>query len=127
MNQEFVKINLERAAEYISKHGWHQGDYYSYRATDAEKLGLPADQSHPPACALGAILATGPATADAVIAAAAIGRLATYLDLPDGVGISVWNDAVDRTAEDVILALKTAAETSTPEEVVAEALEASTR
>lgn len=113
ITEDFAQINLERAAEYISRHGWHQGDYYSYRATDAERLGLPPEESHPPACAIGAILATGPAEASMAggVPQLAINTLAAHLGLTPGgaAHIGHWNDDEHRTAEDVILALKQAA------------------
>ncbi|MFD8117052.1 DUF6197 family protein [Streptomyces microflavus] len=109
--EEFARKNLELAAEYISKHGWHQGDYYSYRATDAERLGIPAE-SHPPACALGAIFATAPDRNRAgmrTVPLVAMNALAKSLGLGVPGLIGVWNDDLNTTAEDVILALKKAA------------------
>jgi hypothetical protein len=116
---------LRKAAEAISEKGWHQG-------TLVNKKGQ--------LCAMGGILtAVGYEKVRSVaqgwntfvtlrdlsdddpdvlfqketLIQAATGRLIEYLaDQGENTEIAVWNDATERTAEDVILALKQAAELS---------------
>ncbi|PRH79368.1 hypothetical protein C6N75_09800 [Streptomyces solincola] len=99
--------NLTGAIEYISRYGWHQGDYYTYRATEAERKGLGPDD-HPPACVLGALSATNggdfTATWEAVHA---LNKVIFGSPVENGM-LAGWNDNPARTAEDVILALKRA-------------------
>lgn len=88
---------LREAAEYISEHGWTQGDL---------------SNSEGGVCALGALnCVAGIGNIRAHDAATA---LWDYLDLRDSLTalhpVAVWNDAPERTAEDVILAMKRAAE-----------------
>jgi hypothetical protein len=92
-----VAHTLREAAEYICEHGWVQNILSS---TDGR------------VCAIGAIRRIGGTgderTYDAVDA------LCEYLDLPMATGIlhpvAIWNDAPERSAEDVILAMKRCAE-----------------
>lgn len=102
---------LEQAAEAIAEHGWHQGYLTSGDPTAPDhKDGNPERM-----CAVGAInyAATGSAFLwstedDPMLAPRARQLLRKRLG---GACISIpsWNDAPERTAEDVILALKKAA------------------
>lgn len=100
---------LRKAADYLAEHGWHQGSLYSHEAA----LG-----PFPPACAIGAIRKAcggyGARRNDSLFDAAAR-QFNGYLT-GQGVGLdgtdppaAGWNDDPNRTAEDVILALKKAA------------------
>jgi hypothetical protein len=85
-----VQETLKAAAEYISEHGWTQG---MMREKDGS------------VCAAGALLA--------VSGYESAGREAFtgYLYHTGGwVNVADWNDQPDRTAEEVILTLKRAAE-----------------
>jgi hypothetical protein len=92
-----VAHTLREAAEYIGEHGWLQGTLSS------------ADGR---VCAIGAIQRIG-GTGNAR-SYDAVDALYEYLDLPMTTGIlhpvAIWNDEPERTAEDVILAMKCAAE-----------------
>jgi hypothetical protein len=85
-----VQATLKAAAEYISEHGWTQG---MMREKDGS------------VCAAGALLV--------VSGSESAGREAFtgYLYHTGGwVNVADWNDQPDRTAEEVILTLKRAAE-----------------
>jgi hypothetical protein len=114
---------LRAAALYIERHGWTRWLYFDHAATDSP---------FPPACMLGGIHAavlgaTGGHTTDSVsyhhpdaaLIRATQRHLAAYLD-PEFVFnieracratdvIGDWNDAAERTATDVITALRDAA------------------
>lgn len=96
---------LRAAAEYISEHGWCQG------ATFEGDLGQwMALRTTPPACALGALsIGTGQGFRYEMFFSARK-LLAKAAGLPNGSAIPSWNDHPSQTAEDVILALKQAAE-----------------
>lgn len=86
---------LKAAAEYISEHGWTQGEM---SARDGS------------VCAAGAIAAVSGYDNGR---SAARGAFSGYLYHTEGwSSIADWNDQPDRTAEDVILTLKRAAEES---------------
>ncbi|MEU3052242.1 DUF6197 family protein [Streptomyces griseus] len=108
---EDVSENLLAAADQISAHGWHQGALHPVEAYPNE--GIP-DMTTAPACAMGAIFAQ---SSDSTTGAAAIEHLRESLGLPGMESwegpkhpVAAWNDDPSRTAEDVILALKRAAE-----------------
>jgi hypothetical protein len=95
-NKGAAKI-LRDAAEYIGEHGWIQGDL--------------EDEATGSVCALGAInnvVLNGWNDCGALVA------LTAHLGLDPTPGflhpIAKWNDAKERTAEDVILAFKRTAE-----------------
>ncbi|MGW0682914.1 DUF6197 family protein [Streptomyces sp. NPDC002754] len=119
-----------QAAEIIQRDGWYQGDFYdepeTTRRPDETTEEYIARQAYEdwlaetsaPVCAMGAIrrAVTGgsvmnlPVGSDRMLVlnaadllAGSVGSLATRLDIP------AWNDAPERSAEDVILALKRAA------------------
>lgn len=109
---EEAKVILAEAADYIAEHGWTQGDY--------------RDDATGGVCALGAIWSTrdGILTVDEDdgrhkflasidVCDKALVLLSQHLNVgpPGAWGAHVpnWNDQPERTAEDVILALKGAA------------------
>lgn len=84
---------LLKAADHIERYGWQQGG---------------AGSPHGPCCALGAI-AAGPIV-HGVSAPAAIAEAEDMLrDWIKRQAVSAWNDAPDRTAAEVIAALRGAA------------------
>ncbi|MGI5236997.1 DUF6197 family protein [Dactylosporangium sp. CA-139066] len=115
-----VAETLRRAADYIDRHGLHKADYFACgtRRTDQQSGTLPA------ACAIGAIsygaygrvrrdpwgsyvaLTSTPTNAfsDAVL------WFEQYVDDRHGNTVSGWNDHPDRTAADVVAALRAAAD-----------------
>lgn len=108
--------NLAAAAEYISEHGHTKGDYFEGNASllvgggmfARTRGALPsAAVQGRAACALGAIWAT----ADTVeTAREADTRFHVFLSpSKTWTPVGAWNDEPERTAEDVILALKEAA------------------
>lgn len=105
-----IRVALLRAADYIEQHGWHQGGAY--------KGFCPQGNETPPACAYGAIRVAlledmhvehvGYANLNA-----ACRVVEDYLQLPEQKHyrrLPLWNDARDRTKDDVIAALRGAAE-----------------
>ncbi|WP_282204491.1 DUF6197 family protein [Kitasatospora fiedleri] len=95
-----VEQVLELAAAYIEVHGHHKGDF-----------GSEKDRS---ACAVGAIRAivTGRRDVQHPLADAAV--LALSQQLPDVMAevlenVAEWNDALERTASEVVRALRAAA------------------
>lgn len=89
---------LSKARDVLAERGWHQGDYEGAEGS---------------VCLYGALAAAvGVAPADlgtstTVVAAAAILPRTRAMD---GGLVSIWNDAPERTYEDVVLALKQAEE-----------------
>ncbi|MGW2207147.1 DUF6197 family protein [Streptomyces sp. NPDC001774] len=108
--------DLLAAAEYLTEHGWHQGQMYDHPL-------LPGPEETPAACALGAIsTVTECQWARAFESRYRLGQylhangLLPYTDaqiaehqLEPAALIPNWNDHPSRTKEDVILALKRAA------------------
>lgn len=116
-----AKQVLRDAAEYLAEHGWTQDKMYDYSHAH--------NPQHPSACAMGAIEQVSDESS--LARAEAQGRMANYLKAkglivdqesyihfvngsPLGEGImkhplAWWNDMPTTTAEDVILALKDAA------------------
>jgi hypothetical protein len=90
---------LRDAAEYIGEHGWIQGDL--------------EDDATGSVCAIGAI---NRVQDNGWHDHGALEALRAYLRLPPQVRdfilhpVAVWNDEKERTAEDVILAMKRTAE-----------------
>jgi len=108
MSAETAAI-LDKAADVIERNGWYQGSYFNEVAGRA-----PADC---PVCTYGAIhiAAFGEPTPVLETEESAMGEanravnvLRKYLGITS-VG-AVWNDASDRTAEQVITALRGAAQ-----------------
>lgn len=102
---------LRQAAEWLSEHNWVQGGLYERDSGGTVDVGnaLPADRTEVTgACATGAIAAVcGFKTSSNSAWKAAIDRLGALIGgnlIPD------WNDRTERTKEDVILAMKKAAE-----------------
>lgn len=101
-NKEAARV-LREAAEYIGEHGWIQGDV--------------EDEATGSVCALGAINAVLPIAWEDF---GALDAMTAYLGLvhplrTEVVGFTMhpvakWNDAKERTAEDVVLAMKRTAE-----------------
>ncbi|MFF8831316.1 hypothetical protein [Streptomyces sp. NPDC015131] len=102
---------LREAAEYIAEHGHHKGSYEHWSA----------GAEHPVTCALGALRrVTGDRGMMGGRFYEAAALLGSHLEreglIPRYEGvvplshIPIWNDAPERTAEDVILAMKRAAE-----------------
>lgn len=104
---------LRGAAEYISEHGWNQGDFrdaqtgavcaaggiFAVLGFEYDEDGLPASNT----------------TYKEYVAETALAMLADSVGIvPPGHSsisdIPEWNDAPERTAEDVILAMKRASE-----------------
>lgn len=84
---------LEKAAEYIAEHGWHQGSAYKY--------GIGID--FPAACAVGAVSrVTGGSRYDD-----ALDFLSAQVG---GVYVPLWNDDPARTKEEVIETMREAAQ-----------------
>lgn len=93
-----VSDALFSAAEYLSENGWHQGALFA-----------PSSSEEPPACAMGALKAATTGHYQVEWQALTVLRKSlglTGLDPDFKDLIAVWNDAPERTAEDVILALK---------------------
>ena len=111
---------LSAAAEIIERDGWHQGDFHQPPRYDTDNY-LEADaqaELHAPVCALGAInrATTGNAADSGAIDSEvhalnyqARCMLAAVVDAGTPYIIPRWNDDPTRTAEDVLLALKRAA------------------
>ncbi|GHG10298.1 DUF6197 family protein [Streptomyces hydrogenans] len=99
------------AAEVIGRDGWHQGAYYSGHTYGPEADGTEA-ALHAPVCAIGSIRRAlwGEACVPLRIWGSPQVRVALHAEklLGDHVGACVpdWNDKRERTAEDVILAMK---------------------
>jgi hypothetical protein len=100
------------AVEDIEQHGWHQGDYFD----DSLYNVIPQEC---PACVLGALcrgtglLNVGDALHDPVFyRAELLLQNALELDgaLPIGLSIGRWNDAEDRTQEEVLALMRKVAE-----------------
>ncbi|MFB6396180.1 DUF6197 family protein [Polymorphospora lycopeni] len=110
---------LRGAALYIERHGWNQGAFFQ----------LPTRHRLAPACAMGALRIAATGTTDSIIlddvftqVLAAQAILANHLepdydhttDLEADLNfevISDWNDDGDRTAAEVVTALRDAADT----------------
>ncbi|MEU3052241.1 DUF6197 family protein [Streptomyces griseus] len=124
--EEFEAAARERlaaAAEHLSTHGWHQGDIYAPGEDDQYPATMKQyDEWTKTArsCALGAIQACGERSYHLESTAANLLREHLGLGFGRGLGedgnsmifqdpIAVWNDDPSRTAEDVILAMKGAA------------------
>ncbi|OII61170.1 hypothetical protein BJP40_06485 [Streptomyces sp. CC53] len=103
-NQEEIRNILREAARIIERDGWHQGDFFR----DDPKTG--------PVCALGALRraiassASGEAVSGKLYCEAAGLVEKAASEVIPRVVLPAWNDAPERTAEDVILALKRAAD-----------------
>ncbi|MEU3052236.1 DUF6197 family protein [Streptomyces griseus] len=119
---------LLKAADHIAEFGWHQGALYDHDALDRAKAdpdfpkigGFPFGwQEEAPSCAMGAvgIVVNGDAFKCDAVEGAAVELLRQSLGLrdhswpSDGLmhPVAKWNDDPNRTAEDVILAMKKAA------------------
>lgn len=87
------------AADYMEKHGHCKGSYRRTRHPE----------SMPTVCAFGAILM---ATDDGDTRSQAAQRLAAFVGATEDHGVPDWNDAPERTADEVIAALRGAAMTS---------------
>jgi hypothetical protein len=107
---------LDKAAEHIETIGWWQGDYIKIAWSDELDWYVP-DQDCP-ACAVGAINIAADTEANADLAGHAIEAaraLAVRLGLVVGdaecvlMVVSQWNDATDRTAEQVVTELRACA------------------
>ncbi len=100
---------LQEAADYLAEHGWCQGNFFE---NNDESLDVCAGRGNA-ACAIGALHAVrvrklrvlGVPVYTGIVGDAA-GLLSTYLDY---IPVPAWNDDPERTAEDVILALRRAA------------------
>jgi hypothetical protein len=112
-----IPDSLRGGALYIERHGWRQNDMYERRIEDGRLVPFP------PVCAMGAIvMATCGTTLPAPFALdacwPAMRVLGEFLypdaidmadsDLRDEIGS--WNDADDRTTEQVTSALRAAAD-----------------
>ncbi|MGW6255444.1 DUF6197 family protein [Streptomyces sp. NPDC055085] len=104
---------LLAGADYIAEHGHHKGAFFLGAMADGRSAYKQAAENHgKPACAIGAINAAAWANEsrrDEAWEARAL--LMQHLNprFPACVGVPDWNDAPERTAEDVILAMKRAA------------------
>lgn len=84
------------AADYIEAHGLHKGSYRE----------MGALERMPKVCAIGGIIMAtddGSARSDAGV------RLANFIGATQDHGIPDWNDAPERTADEVVAALRGAA------------------
>ncbi|MGW6255445.1 DUF6197 family protein [Streptomyces sp. NPDC055085] len=104
---------LLAAIDIIQRDGWHQGDLYKPPATWKANCWREAcDEAArtAPTCAMGALFRAAHGTSRWVdltdSALGAVSLLQGHLGTPM---IPHWNDAPERTAEDVILAMKRAA------------------
>lgn len=102
-----IKAVLEGAAGYVERYGLHKG---WLRQTDGRGNYIEDG----PVCANGAIglAVTGDIIQVGSLAFEAADVLAAHLGLEGGDGwraVAIWNDAPERTAEDVITALRAAA------------------
>ncbi|MCO6011477.1 hypothetical protein NE236_41660 [Actinoallomurus purpureus] len=111
---------LLAAADIIEMNGWCQGDFLDYDELDAaHRQGIELPLS---ACAVdiyGAINIAANGTPNRLSEPGdhAVAVLAAYLGVPAGIcGVGGWNDDPDRTAEQVITALRACA---TEQEVAA--------
>lgn len=101
---------LADAATYIAENGHHKEGLFDLGMIDAEDA-PPGDVL--PACALGAIMQSKPVSFDSLnielraikILADAVAAADSGRRTPAG-QVAEWNDAPERTAEDVILTLK---------------------
>lgn len=102
---------LDRAANIIERNGWYQGSYFDRYALDGERS--PNDC---PVCTLGALnVALGALNPshDVDLNGPAEMALRRYLNLDDSDGadsLADWNDRRCRTAEQVVAALRAAAQ-----------------
>ena len=97
---------LSKAADHIEKHGWYQG-YYWPSPTDY-KWREPSYTEGDPCCALGAIAVVegrDPVHEET----AAMEFLAEHIGETTA-GVADWNDAGSRTKDEVLAALRGAAE-----------------
>lgn len=92
MSEKEAREACIKAAEYISQHGWHQGELFA------------EGEGNAPACALGALHAVTNWESSVVFEASDL--LAAHVGVPPMYVALHWNDQPERTAEDVILALK---------------------
>lgn len=110
---------FERAAARIERDGFHKGDYFpgitSLDMDDStlRMVGEYLRDSPVPCCALGALAAEAPNCAeeygDVLGRAIYPGEVAVDTHERFNIYVPDWNDAEERTAEDVIAALKATA------------------
>jgi len=94
----------DKAADYLRQYGWTQGSYFAFVPRHPGGFGSTvtrAKAERPAACVSGAIMAV---TEDASTWNRAIPPLDDLL----AVDLLHWNDAPERTLEDVLLLLKQA-------------------
>lgn len=116
---------LESAAKVIERDGWHQGSYF--KRSNEEDLFAPAapgENESAPCCQAGAIsravFGVAWAGPQRLVEPLQLGAVVTAMDyarqtvsgITDGREGSpiAWNDEADRTKEDVVAMLRTAAE-----------------
>ncbi len=87
------------AAKYIEKYGWTQGGFFSQPHSDLDKR---------PACAWGAIGSV--AEWEDKLTTKAYMLLYRHLGCKGGCGVPKWNDTPGRTKEQVVAALRGAAQ-----------------
>jgi hypothetical protein len=106
--------NLRAAAEYLSEHGHHKGQYFADMGSgllggeDGMSFGDRVRYEGRPACAMGALLIT--ADNNSVMTQAVRKLQQTIGDDGLSFNIPTWNDSPLTTGEDVILMIKKAAE-----------------
>jgi hypothetical protein len=99
-----ISETLDKAADHIVAHGWYQGYYWP----TGETLWEPPYTEGDPCCALGAIaVVEGVDPANDVTDAMEF--LAQHLG-ETATGVADWNDAGSRTKDEVLAALRGAAE-----------------
>lgn len=115
-----VRDILRDSAEYIAEHGWVQGQSFEGESEDVDFSWTRIAATTPGACALGSIYYISNRFQFEDMARARIALAATIEGVPptgslvqtsiaSGV-VAEWNDRPERSAEDVILMMKKAAE-----------------
>lgn len=102
---------LLEAARVIEINGHFKGDFLDYDAIERARVeeGLLLDESACPVCAYGAINIAAGARPNRLSdrGDAAVAALAGFLGVePTISGIGIWNDAPERTAAEVVTALR---------------------
>jgi hypothetical protein len=121
VTNEAVREILAEAAAYIAEHGWTQGEAFEGEGNGVAEFNWEwVAASTPPACALGGIYYASSRhpwedmCAARLALAAAIENVPVIGDLSQtqfaSTIVAEWNDRDERSAEDVILMIKKAAE-----------------
>ena len=99
-----ISETLDKAADHIVEHGWHQGFYWP---TVGHALGEPEYVEGDPCCALGALSVVEGVNVYAGLTMA-MGFLGQHLGM-NAMSIADWNDTPERTKDEVLAALRGAA------------------